>query len=349
MRMKLAHILPSNLVILELKDSKLKDEDPMATIGAMQLLKLLRLSNSYLGTTFACKCGSFPQLEELYLANLKNLNEWTIEEESLSCLKKLEILRCKQLMRFPKGLLFVTTLVELEYFGMPKEFGQQASGLGWSPRYRLPHYFETIVEQCDTLVDTSSMNKLYEHLTAGVFLNNKRQKYWIIKQEDGYHNCFMLYAIDLFPLPLDDGLSLGHLPYSCYEYIKMAESDGTLIEVIQVQQPFGCNGFIRGKFDTRYLSMGITYEVAFVIMLLEAVCARPIPPATCGMAFGRPSLGGGPPQRHEHLLDDKPKDEWIRLLAGRSKMARNTGKLEISLRGIQPGAIIKGVIIEPVF
>ena len=174
-RMKLAHILPSNLVILELKDSKLKDEDPMATIGAMQLLKLLRLSNCYLGTTFACKSGSFPQLEELYLANLKNLNEWTIEEESLSCLKKLEILRCKQLMRFPKGLLFVTTLVELEYFGMPKEFGQQASELGWSPRYRLPHYFETIIEQCDTLVDTSSMNKLYEHLTAGVFLNNQKQ------------------------------------------------------------------------------------------------------------------------------------------------------------------------------
>uniref|UniRef100_A0A7C9DDU5 Uncharacterized protein n=2 Tax=Opuntia streptacantha TaxID=393608 RepID=A0A7C9DDU5_OPUST len=158
----------------------------------------------------------------------------------------------------------------------------------------------------------------------------------------------MLYAIDFFPIPLDDGSSFA-LPYSCYEYIKMAESDGTLIDVIQVRQPFGCNGFIRGKFDTRYLSMGITYEVAFVIMLPEAVCAGPIPPAACGMAFVRPSLCGGPPQRHEHLLDDKPKDEWIRLLAGRLKMARNNGMLEISLGGIQPGAIIKGVIIEPVF
>ena len=116
-----------------------------------------------------------------------------------------------------------------------------------------------------------------------------------------------------------------------------------------MRQPFGCDGFIHGELDTRNLSAEITYEVAFVIMLPEAVCARPIPAAVCGIAFARPSLHEGPSQRHEHSLDDKPKDEWIRLLAGRLKMPQNTGKLQISLTGIQPGAIIKGVIIEPVF
>ncbi|XP_021725912.1 probable disease resistance protein RXW24L [Chenopodium quinoa] len=170
---KLSLILPPNLLILELKDSILENEDIMVVAGALAHLKLLRLSNSYMGTTFTCNFGSFLQLEELYLENLQNLAMWTIKKGAMSSLKKLEILNCQSL-HFPQGLVFVTTLQQLEYFGVPKKFGEEARVHGWSQkRLRLPHNYEAIIEQCDDPVDMSSIHKLYEQLTAGIFLNNR--------------------------------------------------------------------------------------------------------------------------------------------------------------------------------
>uniref|UniRef100_A0A803MQM2 RNA polymerase II C-terminal domain phosphatase-like n=1 Tax=Chenopodium quinoa TaxID=63459 RepID=A0A803MQM2_CHEQI len=114
---KLSLILPSNLLALELKDSVLKNEDLMVVSGSLAHLKLLRLSNSYTGTTFTCNLGSFPQLEEIYLDDLQKLVMWKIKEGAMSSLKKLEILNCQKL-QFPHGLVYFTTLQQLELFGL---------------------------------------------------------------------------------------------------------------------------------------------------------------------------------------------------------------------------------------
>ena len=172
----LSIILPSNLVILELRDSLLHDEDPMVAIGALSHLKLLRLSNSYLGTAFNCEADSFPMLEELYLENLSNLSIWQIQKGAMPCLKKLVIIKCGNLRKFPEGIPFVATLQQLEAFGVPNEFGEKAIECGWSKQsLRLPHNIEAIIERCDSPVDISSIRKLYEQVTKGIFLNNKKQ------------------------------------------------------------------------------------------------------------------------------------------------------------------------------
>ena len=173
---KLSNILPSNLLDLELKDSALEDEDPIVVAGGLAHLKRLRLSNSYKGTTSICNIGSFLQLEELYLDNLENLREWTIEKGSMLGLKKLEIGKCRKLENFPLGLRFVTTLQQLEFHEMPVNFGQEAATYGWSQaRYRLPHNLNIIIEQCDTLLDMSSIHKIYEQLSTGIFINDKQK------------------------------------------------------------------------------------------------------------------------------------------------------------------------------
>ena len=173
---KLSLILPSNLLVLELKDSVLKDEDPMVVVGALAHLKFLRLSNAYMGEAFTCNLCSFPQLEELCLENLENLRMWRIEKGAMSSLKKLEIVSCRKLHEFPQGLAFITTIQQLELFGVPEEFDEQAKLFGWSQRrLRLPHNFEAIVKHCDTPLDMSSIHKLNQKLTTGVFLNNKKK------------------------------------------------------------------------------------------------------------------------------------------------------------------------------
>ena len=85
---------------------------------------------------------------------------------------------------------------------------------------KLPHNCEAILRDADSPVDRSSVDKLYDQLSTGVFLNQKRkvklisislivplffyflkiiaislQKYWVEKK--CYRNCFMLFAKDL--------------------------------------------------------------------------------------------------------------------------------------------------------
>nr|BAM64835.1 hypothetical protein [Beta vulgaris] len=175
-KLKLSVMLPCNLVMLELRDSILHSVDPMVAIGALTHLKLLRLFNTYTGNEFLCKTDSFPVLEELYLESLPNLNLWTVQIGAMVSLKKVEILWCKKLQQFPQGLAFITTLQQLEFLGMPEEFGREAKESGWSRKgLKLPQNMEAIIEQCDARVDISSISKLYAQLTAGVFLNNKKQ------------------------------------------------------------------------------------------------------------------------------------------------------------------------------
>ncbi|XP_056694532.1 disease resistance protein RPP8 [Spinacia oleracea] len=342
---RLSFILPPNLVVLELKDSTLENEDPMMAAGALAHLKLLKLTNSFLGTTFTCKDDSFPVLEELYLASLPKLNMWEVQTGALPCLKKLVIIKCGMLHMFPLGLPFVSTLQQLECFGVPQEFVQKAEEAGWSRQsLRLPHNFEAIIEQSDTSVDFSSISKLYEQLTAGVFLNNKTQKYWVVKRNESYYNCFMLYA---------NCLSLAEChPFkdiyldNCWEWSEIEESEGVLIKVGKLKSPPFSNKFfnVLGDFDAGNLSPEITYEIAFVIKLPFLASERCLNGARSYFVYAP-----GTSNAEDSILHDKPKDEWTRVTVGefRTSPEKIDQTLAFRLSGIEPGFEIRCVVIEP--
>ncbi|XP_057536115.1 probable disease resistance protein At1g58602 isoform X2 [Amaranthus tricolor] len=262
---KLSNILPSNLLDLELKDSALEDEDPIVVAGGLAHLKRLRLSNSYKGTTSICNIGSFLQLEELYLDNLENLREWTIEKGSMLGLKKLEIGKCRKLENFPLGLRFVTTLQQLEFHEMPVNFGQEAATYGWSQaRYRLPHNLNIIIEQCDTLLDMSSIHKIYEQLSTGIFINDKQKRFWVVKKADGeYCNCFMLCVKALIlSTRLDiDGLPVSITDWNDWEWTQTNKRDGSLTEVAKLKSPVIVLN-VGGTFNTEDLSPKLAYTIS---------------------------------------------------------------------------------------
>nr|BAM64838.1 hypothetical protein [Beta vulgaris] len=302
---KLSLILPSNLLILELKDSVLEDEDPMEVAGTLAHLKLLRLSNSYMGAALTCNLSSFPQLEELYLENLQNLSTWRIEKGAMSSLKKLEILSCRNLQHFPQGLTFVTTLQQLEFYGVSGNFDEQARACGWSQkRLRLPHNFEAIIEQSDT-----------------------PQKFWVVKQEDHQYNCFMVYATNLFfatkhdidglpewntrhDMNEDDEDDIWTTQMHDWEWSDVEESrDGSLIKVAKLKSEVLVLD-VHGRFNIADLSPHVMYSFSFVVMLddswVDEVYVRTQFHLSGGSSqqLGRPSL------------NDKPRNEWIKISIG---------------------------------
>ncbi|GAB4837586.1 hypothetical protein Ancab_039624 [Ancistrocladus abbreviatus] len=112
---------PPSLVELRLYDNKTCN-DPMVAAGRLGQLKTLWLSSTYVGAEMTCNAGFFPQLEDLYLIALDNLEEWRVEEGAMPRLKKLFIYKCLKLKRLPKELKSICSLQELVLWKMPRSF-----------------------------------------------------------------------------------------------------------------------------------------------------------------------------------------------------------------------------------
>ncbi|KAK9724098.1 hypothetical protein RND81_05G048000 [Saponaria officinalis] len=376
-QMELPKLLPEKLVKLELKDSMLKyDVDLGKALGGLAHLKLLKLSNAYLGTTLACTSGSFPQLEEFYLESLRNLNKWTIEKGALPCLKKLEIVSCWQLREFPQGLHFITTLKHFEFFEMPSLFRDKAIECGWSQkRLGLPYNCREIIKHSDSPINLSSIHNICEQLVAGIFLNNKKQassiclicfsfssvdaffivtncvKYWVKKQNDSYNykNCFMVYATDLttrwyknghgYNFTCSDSAEiLGDCPWT---WSDEPERDGVLVKVGKLAPDVNFAELI-GKLNYDNLSPETRYEVVYEVKLEEAGSGFEMQ-TDCRLTLP----DGGFKKRGGHL-DEKPINEWTQVVIGEFETSlQNCGHIEFSMSFEWPGLIIKGVTIHP--
>ncbi|KAF3622060.1 putative E3 ubiquitin-protein ligase UPL5-like [Capsicum annuum] len=137
---KLPENLPQGLKVLTLSLSKLT-EDPMPILGKLRQLNVLRLlSDSYMGKKMVCPQGGFEELRVLKLWNLKNLEEWNMEERGMEKLKNMEewnveersmekfkeinIRCCNKLMSIPSGLMKQRSLKELVITNMHEEFIQ---------------------------------------------------------------------------------------------------------------------------------------------------------------------------------------------------------------------------------
>ncbi|KAG8480191.1 hypothetical protein CXB51_024944 [Gossypium anomalum] len=109
--------LPSNIVKLTLVDCELS-QDPMAVLKKLCHLRILHLKHAYIGSKMVCSANGFPKLDYLRMIFLSKLEEWEIEEGAMPCLRELE-LSVDSLRMLPEGLMYSTTLQELNLIGMP--------------------------------------------------------------------------------------------------------------------------------------------------------------------------------------------------------------------------------------
>ncbi|GAB4837003.1 hypothetical protein Ancab_039545 [Ancistrocladus abbreviatus] len=129
---------PPSLFRLELILS-MTCNDPMAAVGRLcQLKSLLLNSYAYIGAEMTCNAGSFPQLEELTIFNLDNLEEWRVEKGTMPQLKKLYILHCRKLKRLPEELQSIRSLQTLNITAMPRSFCHRLFGQGDKTNYEYP-------------------------------------------------------------------------------------------------------------------------------------------------------------------------------------------------------------------
>ncbi|XP_042518487.1 probable disease resistance RPP8-like protein 4 [Macadamia integrifolia] len=113
------HGFPQNITQLYLQGSCLM-QDPMATLEKLAHLRTLVLSGEvYKGKTLVCSAGGFPELQELELVDLNEIEEWRVEEGAMSSIKRVKLFACFYLKMLPEGFQYLTTLKELEIIAMP--------------------------------------------------------------------------------------------------------------------------------------------------------------------------------------------------------------------------------------
>ncbi|CAO2822510.1 unnamed protein product [Amaranthus hypochondriacus] len=113
---------PSQLKVLTLSISHLK-EDPMEMLSQLPDLSVLRLlAKSYLGESMNCPKNGFPNLRVLKLWMLDELLEWSLEQGGMPRIRELNIRCCQKLKEIPTELLKRATLEKLILTSMPVEF-----------------------------------------------------------------------------------------------------------------------------------------------------------------------------------------------------------------------------------
>ncbi|KDP23149.1 hypothetical protein JCGZ_00141 [Jatropha curcas] len=203
------------------------------------------------------------------------------------------------------------------------------------PELKLPYNYESILREADSVIDKSSADKLYDQLCNGVFLNQKKKKYWVEKKSNG--NCFFLFARALSITWAEDN-RFWHWP--CHY-----ETSDAFVEVAELLNV--CWLEIHGKFDTTKLSSIFLYEVAFVIMLKDCAYGWEVPVNT------RITLPNGIKQEHKQNLATKPRGRWIEIPVGEFITSpENVGEIEVSLYEYEggkwkKGLVVKGIIIRP--
>ncbi|KAF3578869.1 hypothetical protein DY000_02029324 [Brassica cretica] len=106
--------LPPHLAHISLRICKM-EEDPLQILQKLLHLKSVVLGHrSFAGRKMVCSKGGFPQLCNLELWFLYDLEEWIVEEGSMPCLRTLSIRLCDKLKELPEGLKYITSLKELK-------------------------------------------------------------------------------------------------------------------------------------------------------------------------------------------------------------------------------------------
>ncbi|XP_056850486.1 probable disease resistance protein At1g59620 [Raphanus sativus] len=130
--------LHSRLTSITLSDCRF-EEDPMPILEKLLYLKRIDLSNiSFGGNRMVCSRGGFPQLEAIWFYELKEFEEWIVEEGSMPLLRTLVIRDCKKWKELPDGLRFITSLDYLRVSSMGEEWKKRLSE-GGEDYYKVQH------------------------------------------------------------------------------------------------------------------------------------------------------------------------------------------------------------------
>ncbi|KAG7588479.1 NB-ARC [Arabidopsis suecica] len=125
------------------------EEDPMPILEKLHHLKWVELScNAFSGRKMVCSKGGFPQLRALKLDEQEELEEWIVEEGSMSCLHSLGVMSCKMLKETPGGLKYITSLKELNIESMKNVWKDKLSQ-GGEDYYKVQHIPRIQFIKCD--------------------------------------------------------------------------------------------------------------------------------------------------------------------------------------------------------
>lgn len=103
---------------------------------------------------------------------------------------------------------------------------------------------------------------------------------------------------------------------------------------------------IIGKFEVSYLTPGVMYVVAFIVMMNDGAYGWSTPVKL------RLKLPDGSVQQHEESMEEKPRGESLTLQVGEFTTKAEQGEMEISLFEYEDGSwkrglTVMGVIIRP--
>ncbi|XP_010536531.1 PREDICTED: protein PHLOEM PROTEIN 2-LIKE A1-like [Tarenaya hassleriana] len=197
---------------------------------------------------------------------------------------------------------------------------------------KLPHNCDSILKNADTPLDRDKLQRLRD----GVFLKNKKQKYWIDGGSNS--NCFMVYARDL-AITWSENAS-----YWSWFTVKEAPNE-TLVDAVELRNV--CWLDISGRFDMKDLTPGTRYEVVFVVKLEDPAYGWDTP---VNVKLNLPS--GQSPERKVNLREMR-RYHWLEIPAGEFVPSpENTGEIKFSMcehdSGTwKKGLFLKGVAIRP--
>ncbi|OAY79501.1 Disease resistance protein RPM1, partial [Ananas comosus] len=137
----------TNLTKLELFESEL-DEDTFPYLQALPALMLLHLFWAYDGMKLHFQATSFPKLKKLTIVDATNLSQVEIERGAMASLNKLHLSYCRKLKELPFGIVYLTTLQDLNIFYPAEELVELLLGEGegdhsndWRTRVRhIPNF-----------------------------------------------------------------------------------------------------------------------------------------------------------------------------------------------------------------
>ncbi|CAH8256740.1 unnamed protein product [Arabidopsis lyrata] len=129
---------PSHLKTITLTECCL-EEDPMPILEKLFQLKEVHLKyQSFCGKRMVCSGNGFPQLQFLSIFELKEWEEWIVEEGSMPLLHTLTIWSCGKLKELPDGMRYITSLKELYIGMMQTEWKERLSERG-ADFYKVQH------------------------------------------------------------------------------------------------------------------------------------------------------------------------------------------------------------------
>ncbi|RZS09433.1 hypothetical protein BHM03_00040510 [Ensete ventricosum] len=96
--------------------------DPFQVLQQLPNLVFLQLYEAYQGKVLRCANRGFIKLKILILTDLKELEEWEVENGAMRCIQEMWIMSCSKLKTVPLGLEFLATLQQLRLVSMPEHF-----------------------------------------------------------------------------------------------------------------------------------------------------------------------------------------------------------------------------------